>query len=116
MKLRGSRTKYILRRSVEDLIPTEILHRSKMGFPVPFGRWVRGRYRHLLDDLVLGGRAAERGLFDRAALRRLVAEHQAGVDHGERLWSLVNLELWQRRFIDAEVPREAETVAATASA
>ncbi len=54
---------------------------------------------------MLGPRAAARGLFDRAALARLAAEHQAGrAEHGDRLWLLVNLEIWQRIFLDGEEP------------
>jgi asparagine synthase (glutamine-hydrolysing) len=105
MKLRGAATKYVLRRAMHGVLPPAVLSRRKMGFPVPFGRWVRGRFRPLLDDLVLGPRALERGIFDPAGLRRLVAEHAAGTaDHAERLWSLVNLELWHRRFLDGEAP------------
>jgi asparagine synthase (glutamine-hydrolysing) len=74
-----------------------------MGFPVPVGAWFRGPYRHLLDDLLLGERALGRNLFDPAALRRLVASHVSGeANHAERLWSLVNLELWQRLHLDGE--------------
>jgi asparagine synthase (glutamine-hydrolysing) len=103
MKLRGFTTKYLLRRAMEGVLPKPILSRRKMGFPVPFGSWVRGRFRPVVDELVLGQRAAERGLFNRAVARRMVAEHMAGhADHSERLWSLVNFELWQRRFLDGE--------------
>jgi asparagine synthase (glutamine-hydrolysing) len=103
MKLRGATTKYILRQSMKGVLPEPILSRRKMGFPVPFGSWIRGRFRPLLEELVLGERAAERGLFDRAVVRRTVAEHLRGTaDHSERLWSLVNLELWQRRFLDSD--------------
>ena len=102
MKLRGSTTKYILRKSMQGILPEEILSRRKMGFPVPFGSWVRGQFRPLLDEMVTGERAAARGLFNPDYLRRLVDEHIAGIDHSERLWALVNFELWQRRFIDGE--------------
>ncbi|HKP72360.1 MAG TPA: asparagine synthase (glutamine-hydrolyzing), partial [Pyrinomonadaceae bacterium] len=102
MKLRGWTTKYILRRSMEGILPEAILKRPKMGFPVPVGAWFRGRFRGVLDEYVLGGRAASRGLFRQDFVRRLVAEHEAGADHSERLWSLVNFEMWQRQFIDGE--------------
>jgi asparagine synthase (glutamine-hydrolysing) len=69
---------------------------------VPVGAWLRGRFRHLVDDLVLGARAAERGVFDPGFVRELVARHDAGEDHSERLWALVNFEIWQRRFFDGE--------------
>jgi asparagine synthase (glutamine-hydrolysing) len=108
-KLRGLSTKAVLRDAVGDLVPKEILARSKMGFPVPFGRWLRGGRRDVVDEYVLSPRALRRGLFDTQALRTIVEEHRLGAaDHGERLWLLVNLELWQRIFLegeDARLPR-----------
>jgi asparagine synthase (glutamine-hydrolysing) len=104
-KLQGFQTKAVLRAAVKDILPKEILTRGKMGFPVPMGRWLRGRYAPLLDDLVLGERAQARGLFQRDYLEQVVGEHRSGEsDHGERLWSLINLELWQRMFVDGEQP------------
>jgi asparagine synthase (glutamine-hydrolysing) len=104
-KLQGWQTKAVLRAAVKDILPKEILTRGKMGFPVPMGRWLRGRYAPLLDDLVLGERAQARGLFQREYVEQVVGEHRnGGWDHGERLWSLINLELWQRIFIDGEEP------------
>jgi asparagine synthase (glutamine-hydrolysing) len=102
MKLKGWTTKYVLRRAMADRLPGEILARKKMGFPVPVGAWLRGQFRHLLDEYVLGARAQERGIFDPAFVRRLVGRHQAGEDHAERLWMLINFEIWHRRFIDGE--------------
>jgi asparagine synthase (glutamine-hydrolysing) len=104
-KIRGWRTKAVLREAVRDVVPPEILTRRKMGFPVPAGRWLRGPSWPLVEEMVLGPRAVGRGLFEPAALRRLAADHRAGVDnHGDRLWLLVNLELWHRIFIDGEDP------------
>ncbi|HEY4128771.1 MAG TPA: asparagine synthase (glutamine-hydrolyzing) [Gammaproteobacteria bacterium] len=104
-KLQGLQTKAVLRAAVKDILPKEILNRGKMGFPVPFGRWLRGRYAPLLDDLVLSPRAQARGLFDPAYVQHLVTEHRSGEwDHGERLWSLINVELWQRIFLEGEAP------------
>jgi asparagine synthase (glutamine-hydrolysing) len=69
------------------------------------GAWLRGPYRHLLDEYVLGGRAAERGLFEPATVRELVRRHcEGGENHGERLWALVTFEMWQRAFLDGETP------------
>ncbi|MDQ3652206.1 MAG: asparagine synthase (glutamine-hydrolyzing) [Acidobacteriota bacterium] len=103
MKLRGWTTKYVLRQSMKGVLPEAILNRPKMGFPVPVGAWFRGEFRSVIDEYVLGERTAARGLFDQAFVRRIVAEHQAGAgNHAERLWSLVNFEMWQRQFIDGE--------------
>ncbi|HEY2067188.1 MAG TPA: asparagine synthase (glutamine-hydrolyzing), partial [Gemmatimonadaceae bacterium] len=107
MKVRGLTTKYVLRQAMKDVLPDEILSRKKMGFPVPIGAWLRGPYRFLLDELVLGARAVERGFFDRDALRRLVTSHVSGeANHAERLWSLVNFELWQRLHLDGQPVEE----------
>ncbi len=109
---RGWTTKYILRRSMKNILPEQILKRSKMGFPVPVGAWFRGAYKGIVDEYVLGERALSRGLFDADFVRRLVARHQAGEKHAERLWSLVNFEMWLRRFIDGDeanhAPEQAE--------
>jgi asparagine synthase (glutamine-hydrolysing) len=103
LKLRGWTTKYILRRAMRGLVPEQIIRRRKVGFPVPLARWFRGEFRSLLDEFVAGDRAVARGLFRAEVLRRLVEEHSAGrIDHTERLWALVNFEMWQRLFLDRE--------------
>jgi len=103
LKLSGWQTKVVLREALRGLVPPAILARRKMGFPVPVGRWLRGPFWPLVEELVLGPRARARGLFHPAALTRLAGEHRAGArDHGERLWLLVNLEIWQRLVIDGE--------------
>ena len=102
MKLRGGTTKWILREAMKGILPAEILDRPKMGFPVPVGNWFRGEFKHVVDEYVLSGRATERGILDAAFVRKLVDEHNAGENHDERIWSLVNFEIWQRRFIDGE--------------
>jgi len=111
LKLRGLTTKWVLRESMKDVLPPEILSRKKMGFPVPIGAWFRGAYRTVVDEYVLGPRAMQRGLFDPNAVRSLVEAHARGENHSERLWSLVNLEMWQRIFLDGE-PRESMRITA----
>ena len=102
-KLHGLRTKAVLRAAVRDLIPREILRRRKMGFPVPVGRWLRGPGWPMIEEFVLSARARARGLFKPAALQQLADDHRRGMQaHGERLWLLANLEIWQRIFLDGE--------------
>jgi asparagine synthase (glutamine-hydrolysing) len=105
VKLPGWETKGLLRAAVRDLLPAPILTRRKMGFPVPLGGWLRGRFAPVVDEFVLGARAAARGYFDPAALRQLVAEHGSGrATHTDALWLLINLEIWHRLFVDGEQP------------
>ncbi len=114
-KIRGRETKWILREAMKGILPEEILTRSKMGFPVPIGNWFRGEFKHIVDEYVLGERSFRRGIFEPDFVREIVQRHNAGENHAERLWFLVNFEIWQRRFIDGESLEEkklefAETV------
>jgi asparagine synthase (glutamine-hydrolysing) len=103
LKLRGRTTKYILRESMKDVLPEPILSRSKMGFPVPIAAWFRGAYRSVIDEYVLSDRALTRGIFNPDFVHQLVKRHQIGAEnHDERLWALVNFEMWQRQFFDGE--------------
>ena len=114
LKLRGWTTKYVLRKSMKNVLPEAILSRSKMGFPVPIGAWFRGPYSSIIDEYVLSDRALGRGIFQPDFVRDIVRRHQTGGEnHDERLWALVNFEMWQRRFfdgVDSDIPatREAE--------
>jgi asparagine synthase (glutamine-hydrolysing) len=104
-KVRGVTTKAVLREALRDRIPREILHRRKLGFPVPLGRWARERYAPFIRRTILGPRALAREMFEPRILERLVAEHEGGIaNHTDRLWLLVNVEMWHRIFIDGEDP------------
>ena len=50
----------------------------------------------------------ERGIFDAAFVRSLVDKHNKGENHDERIWALVNFEMWQRRFFEGESGRGGE--------
>lgn len=108
LKLRGGTTKYILREAMKGVLPEAILSRSKMGFPVPIASWFRGAYGWVIDEYVLSERATSRGIFNADFVRQLVTLHQSGAEnHDERLWALVNFEIWQRQFIDGEAGQQA---------
>ncbi len=103
MKLRGFTTKWVLREAVKTILPHEILTRRKMGFPVPFSLWMRGAWGDAVRDVLLDRRTRERGLIDTAGVGRLIDAHQARTaEGGDALWSLLNLELWYRTFIDGD--------------
>ena len=99
-KLNGLRGKQILRAAVRDLLPREIMVRRKKGFSLPLGRWMREDLATMARDLLTDRTARARGLFEPAAIARLLDEHRAGVNHGDRLWNLLVLELWFRDAID----------------
>jgi asparagine synthase (glutamine-hydrolysing) len=102
-KLSGLTTKFILRSAARGLLPREILERPKMGFPVPVGKWLRGGWAEVARQVLLDRRSKERGLVNAAAVESLIADHHAGRSDGcDAIWSLLNLELWYRTFIDGD--------------
>ncbi len=102
-KLRGFTTKWILREAVRPLLPPEILSRPKMGFPVPFDHWLRGAWSDVARDVLLDSRSRQRGIIDPAAVDGLITGHASGASQGgDAIWSLLNLELWYRTFIDGD--------------
>jgi len=91
---------------MKGVLPEVILNRPKMGFPVPFGSWVRGSFRHVLDEFVLSERVFSRGIFDPGFIKGLVDRHHSGENHDERLWHLLNFEIWNRIYVDGQEPGE----------
>jgi len=95
LKLRDGAGKYIVKKAAEGLVPREILYRKKMGFPTPIRQWLRaggasGMLNGLLDRK---GFLAEH--LDLAPVGRLMERHRAGtLDATDRLWRLLNLQLW----------------------
>ncbi len=100
-KLKGFRSKHILKETFKDYLPEEIISRGKQGFGVPLGKWFRGELKNYLKEVVLSSKAIKRGYFNSANLKLLIDEHIEGrADYGYCLWALLMLELWHRVFID----------------
>jgi len=107
-KLRGRKTKYILKRAVADLVPPFVTRRSKKGFGVPVAEWLKGKLRPLARDLLSQERVRKAGVFNAAYVTRLQDEHERGVaNHRKPLWTLLMFELWHESFI--ETARRIET-------
>lgn len=109
-KLRGRDTKWILRKAMKSILPEEILSRSKVGFPVPVGRWFRSDFRSLVAEYITSERALGRGIFDPEFVRELVARHNSGENHDQRLFSLMTFEIWQRQFFEGEAADPAGSI------
>jgi asparagine synthase (glutamine-hydrolysing) len=100
LKLKGWRTKHILKRVLKGLVPDAILARRKQGFGVPLGPWMRGPLRRTLETRLASEEVARIGLFDAATTRRLVAEHVSGArNHQKILWGLLMFDAWRERYL-----------------
>lgn len=105
MKIKiGRESKWMLKKYMARRFPKKMIYRRKMGFDVPLDEWMRGSgaLGGCLDYIV-DERALARGLFGRKAVLTLVDEHRSGVaNHTDALWTMLNLELWHRTFIDGD--------------
>ena len=100
-KVRGTTTKRILRELFADLLPPSITRRGKMGFSVPLALWFRQTLAEPLGDLLLAADARIYRYLRRDGVRSIFHENAAGrADHGKRLWALLNLEIWLRKYAD----------------
>lgn len=98
-RVRGWRTKWILREAGKQLIPERILTRPKVGFRVPVNDWFRGEMREYLLDHLQSRASMTRAYYDARVLDHILSEHQNGrQNHEKLLWALLNLELWHRQY------------------
>lgn len=98
MKFKGGELKYLLKRTIKDIMPPEILNRKdKMGFPVPLHIWSKNHAKDFILDVLLSKRAKERNIINTAHVEQLITSEQP---FGRGLWGLLSLELWFKQFID----------------
>jgi len=103
MKMKGTVTKYILKKAIGSFVPPEILNRGKQGFGVPINEWINAQLKDRIRNDLTDQQTRDRGLFDTAYIQILLDEHTRGRrDHSHALWTLWMLELWHRRYIDGQ--------------
>jgi asparagine synthase (glutamine-hydrolysing) len=106
LKIHGGTQKYVLKKAVEGLVPSGIIHRKKMGFPTPVHQW----FKEPRAEPLLAALRARDGLLaayvDASELDRLIERHRAGlVDATDRLWRLLNLQIWGDIFLTGKRER-----------
>ncbi len=106
LKIRGGEQKYIFKKAVADLLPDQITYRRKMGFPTPIREWLRARGARPLLDLLRSRDGLVAAYVDAAGLDALVARHVSGAeDCTDRIWRLLNLQIWGELFITGRAGR-----------
>jgi asparagine synthase (glutamine-hydrolysing) len=99
LKLHRRQGKLLLRQAMQGVIPDEILHRPKKGFPVPLASWLRGPLRSFVRDNLLSNDSEASALMNRGTIARMISEHESGADRSQELWALLMLEVWSQRFL-----------------
>ncbi len=97
----GDEGKFLLKKTMEKYLPREIIYRPKRGFPVPIALWFRGPLFEKVRDILLDTRTLSRGYFQPTYISNVLERHKSGrEDLSRRIFSLLALELWHRKYID----------------
>ncbi|HEY5370716.1 MAG TPA: asparagine synthase (glutamine-hydrolyzing) [Hanamia sp.] len=98
MKFKGGEMKYLLKKTIKDIMPPEIMKRKdKMGFPVPLHIWSKNKAKSFIMDTLLSKKAKERNMINTKYLENLINAEQP---FSRGLWGLLSMELWYGQFID----------------
>lgn len=102
LKQRGRIGKWVLKKAMEPYLPHDVIYRSKSGFGAPLRRWMKYELRPLLGDMLSTDSLKRRGLFEPAAVHRLISQNDSGkVDASYTLLSLLTIEIWCRANLDS---------------
>lgn len=107
-KIAHGTTKYALRKAMEQIVPAHVLHRKKLGFPVPMRHWLAG------DELFGWAQdtireSATDDIFNKAEVLEMLKEHRDGVaDHSRRLWTVLAFMVWHGIFIEHRIDPDIE--------
>ncbi|MEN0140469.1 MAG: asparagine synthase (glutamine-hydrolyzing) [Rhodococcus sp. (in: high G+C Gram-positive bacteria)] len=105
-KITKSTTKYALRQALEGIVPGHVLHRAKLGFPVPLRHWLRGTelFDWAHEQIAASGTDH---LLDKAAITKMLNDHRDGVsDHSRRLWTVLIFMVWHGIFVENRIVPE----------
>ncbi|WP_280504977.1 asparagine synthase (glutamine-hydrolyzing) [Nocardia farcinica] len=105
-KLTKETTKYALRQALEGIVPAHVLHRAKLGFPVPLRHWLRGTELYDWAHAQIADSQTDH-LLDKAAITSMLVEHREGrSDHSRRLWTLLVFMVWHGIFVEDRIKPE----------
>ena len=99
-KVQGREAKWLLKKALEKRLSPEILYRSKAGFGAPVRHWLL-KEEEFVRSVLFSKRAMVRGLFNAAAMKKLLENTKAGkIDGSYTILSLLVIELWINMFIE----------------
>ena len=102
LKLKNGEHKYILKKALEKIVPKENLYRQKLGFSIPLDKWFTGKLNKYSKSVLLHKNSLAKTLFNKNEIRRMLEGHTEKNDFGPKLWNLLTLELWYRKFFKSQ--------------
>jgi len=99
-KLRGGKSKWIFKKTMETLLPPENVYRPKEGFSIPIKHWLRSELREMMLDHLSEKRVREAGLFNAGTVGSMIQAHLAGRrNFSHQLWALLVFEIWKENYL-----------------
>ena len=100
--MKGSETKYILKKVAERYLPHDVIYRPKTGFGAPVRQWITRDLQPMLEERLSFDRLERRGIFDAKKVWELIEANKIGkVDASYSIWSLLAIESWLCQFVDS---------------
>lgn len=108
LKISHGTTKYALRKAMEQIVPSHVLHRKKLGFPVPMRHWLAGDelYGWAQDQIT---ESQTEDIFNKKEVLEMLKEHRDGItDHSRRLWTVLSFMIWHGIFVEERIDPKIE--------
>ena len=100
LKIRGTETKWLLKRIASRHLPRKCVYRRKEGFSIPMKHWLGTHFRPVLEEYLNPSRLQRDGIFQVSLVEKLKQDHLAGTaNHSHILWSLIVFHAWQDRWL-----------------
>lgn len=97
LKFRRGVTKYLLRKSVKDIVPESTRNRKKLGFPIPIRNWFT-RERNDIYDKIISNSYIRKNM-NVIEIERLIKDHLDGIrDNSRKIYILLMLAVWHNVF------------------
>jgi asparagine synthase (glutamine-hydrolysing) len=100
LKLKGMTTKWILKKTMERLLPEKNIYRRKEGFSIPIKHWLRNELKDLMMSYLDEQRIRREGLFNFEPIKHMIDRHLAGKEnYSHQLWALLVFEIWREQYL-----------------
>lgn len=104
MKMRGNKTKYVLRKIAERYLPQSIVNRSKTGFGAPIRKWIKHDLNNMVNERLNDQSLNKYHIFDHRAVLKLIEENRSGkVDGAYTILSIMAIQSWLDQFYQKEL-------------
>lgn len=98
LKLKRFTSKFILKKTVANILPDSIINRPKKGFNMPVAKWLKNEFRELLLDTLSSTTLGQHDFFDGTYVTQLINDHMEGhKDNRKELWTLLMFQLWYNK-------------------